>query len=131
MHEQLIANSHLRNGGRLAYGLFLKGIGVTLEDSLIFWKDIFSKGKERDTFDKQHKYTFRHLYGQEGKKCNYTPFGCTKIINSAVGVGEYHGCPYRYMDSQALKNRLNEYSLPLPRKKKRLQKAMFKRMKMK
>lgn len=33
-HEQLRSKHHLKHHGRLQYGLFLKGIGVTLEDSL-------------------------------------------------------------------------------------------------
>lgn len=33
-HETLRTKHHLKHNGRLQYGLFLKGIGVTLEDSL-------------------------------------------------------------------------------------------------
>lgn len=33
-HEHLRSKHHLKHHGRLQYGLFLKGIGVTLEDSL-------------------------------------------------------------------------------------------------
>lgn len=33
-HETLRSKHHLKHEGRLQYGLFLKGIGVTLEDSL-------------------------------------------------------------------------------------------------
>lgn len=33
-HESLRSKHHLKHQGRLQYGLFLKGIGVTLEDSL-------------------------------------------------------------------------------------------------
>lgn len=33
-HETLRSKHHLKHHGRLQYGLFLKGIGVTLEDSL-------------------------------------------------------------------------------------------------
>lgn len=35
-HEALRSKHHLKYHGRLQYGLFLKGIGVTLEDSLRF-----------------------------------------------------------------------------------------------
>lgn len=44
LHEALKANHHLRHYGRLQYLLFLKGIGLPLEESLKFWRTEFSKG---------------------------------------------------------------------------------------
>lgn len=33
----------LKHGARLQYGLFLKGIGLSLEDAMIFWRSEFTK----------------------------------------------------------------------------------------
>ena len=43
-------------------------------------------------FDKKYSYGIRYNYGKEGKKTDYTPFGCMKIImNNAPAAGDAHG----------------------------------------
>lgn len=111
LHEQLRLAHHLKHGGRLQYGLFLKGIGVTLEDSLRFWREEFTKIMDLDKFEKQYAYNVRYNYGKEGSKKNYSPFSCLKIINGTVGPGDCHGCPYRHCDVSSLKNRLQGYGI--------------------
>lgn len=111
LHEQLRLSHHLKHGGRLQYGLFLKGIGVTLDDSLRFWRDEFTKIMELDKFEKQYAYNVRYNYGKEGSKKNYSPFNCLKIINNNVGPGDCHGCPFRHCDPSNLKNRLKGYGI--------------------
>lgn len=95
----------------MQYGLFLKGIGVTLEDALRFWRDAFSKKTDGAAFDKKYAYSIRHYYGKEGRQTNYTPYGCQKIISSSVGPGEYHGCPFRHMDRDSLCQKLTSYGV--------------------
>ncbi|XP_017875247.1 DNA primase large subunit-like [Ceratina calcarata] len=112
LHEALKTNHHLKNGGRIQYGLFIKGIGVTLEDSLRFWKTEFTRKIDPEKFERNYAYTIRHTYGKAGKQTNYTPLGCPKIMNSAVGPGEYHGCPYKHMDPASLKQKLFNYGVP-------------------
>lgn len=111
LHEQLRSAHHLKHGGRLQYGLFLKGIGVTLEDSLRFWREEFTKIMELDKFEKQYAYNVRYNYGKEGSKKNYSPFSCMRIISTNVGPGDCHGCPFKHCDPSGLKNRLQGYAL--------------------
>lgn len=48
LHETLRATHHLKHGGRIQYGLFIKGIGLSLEHSLKFWRDEFTKNIDVD-----------------------------------------------------------------------------------
>nr|XP_056712660.1 DNA primase large subunit [Euleptes europaea] len=114
LHKSLRDNHHLRHGGRMQYGLFLKGIGLTLEQALQFWKSEFIKGKvDADKFDKGYAYSIRHSYGKEGKRTDYTPYSCMKIIlSNPPGQGDYHGCPFRHSDPELLKQKLQAYKIP-------------------
>ncbi|XP_058162908.1 DNA primase large subunit isoform X2 [Dasypus novemcinctus] len=111
LHKALRENHHLRHGGRMQYGLFLKGIGLTLEQALQFWKQEFIKGKMNpDKFDKGYSYNIRHSFGKEGKRTDYTPFSCLKIIlTNPPSQGDYHGCPFRHSDPELLKQKLQSY----------------------
>ncbi|OXB58286.1 hypothetical protein ASZ78_002928 [Callipepla squamata] len=114
LHKALRENHHLRHGGRMQYGLFLKGIGLTLEQALEFWKKEFIRGKvDADKFDKGYAYSIRHNYGKEGKRTDYTPYSCMKIIMSnPPSQGDYHGCPFRHSDPELLKQKLQSYKVP-------------------
>lgn len=88
----------LKHWGRLQYGLFLKGAGLDLEGAQQFWESHFSKVMNHDQFVKNYSYSFRHMYGKEGARKNYTPYSCMKIImGTPPEAGSHHGCPYRYL----------------------------------
>jgi DNA primase large subunit len=140
LQEALKANHHLRHGGRMQYGLFLKGVGLSLEDALVFWQREFTRNMTAEEFIKkvrqhalgtrtiihvavvsvcpqfalraltlapppcpiswrashplrpQYAYNIRHNYGKEGKRADYTPYSCTRIIMATPpGSGEFHG----------------------------------------
>ena len=48
LHDTLRSEHHLRHFGRLQYGLFLKSIGLSLEDALTFWRAEFTKKMDVD-----------------------------------------------------------------------------------
>lgn len=114
LHNALRSEHHLKHFGRLQYGLFLKSIGLTLEQALAFWRSEFIKKMEPDKvewqslkcglcslasllllflqFEKQYAYNVRHGYGKEGKRANYTAYSCMKIIlSNPPGHGDWHG----------------------------------------
>lgn len=113
LQKSLREHHHLRHGGRMQYGLFLKGIGLTLEQALQFWKLEFTKGKvDSEKFDKTYSYSIRHNYGKEGKRTDYTPYSCMKIIlSNPPSQGDYHGCPFRHSDPELLKQKLQSFKV--------------------
>ncbi|XP_034041058.1 DNA primase large subunit [Thalassophryne amazonica] len=113
LHQSLRENHHLRHGGRMQYGLFLKGIGLSLEQALQFWRSEFIKGKvDADKFDKAYAYSIRHMYGKEGKRADYTPYSCMKVIlSNPPSQGDHHGCPFRHSDPELLKQKLQHYKV--------------------
>ena len=73
LHDEMRQDKHTRHGGRMQYGLFLKGMGLSLEQALIFWQTAFSKFPP-EQFNKMYSYNIRHMYGMEGKRTDYTPY---------------------------------------------------------
>lgn len=96
LHHSLKTNHHLKHNGRMQYGLFLKGIGLSMEDAIRFWKTEFCKQMDGDKWDKQYLYNIRHNYGHEGKRANYTPYSCSKICSMTPGPGESNGTKLIY-----------------------------------
>lgn len=108
LYKQLSIDNHLKHSGRQQFGLFLKGIGLSLEDSMLFWKHMFSRRVASDKFERQYAYNIRHSYGKEGKRTDYSPWSCTKIINEQVGAGDHHGCPFKHFSKDNLETRLRD-----------------------
>jgi DNA primase large subunit len=46
--------------------------------------------------------------GKEGKRTDYSPWSCMKIINAQPGAGDHNGCPFKHFDEQHLRNRLRD-----------------------
>ncbi|KAL4758855.1 DNA primase subunit PRI2 [Aspergillus foveolatus] len=101
LHMSLRKNNHLKHYGRLQYTLFLKGIGLSLEECILFWRQSF-KGFTDEEFNSRYKYNVRHAYGDVGGDVNrrgrgYPPYSCQKILSDTnPGAGQTHGCPYRH-----------------------------------
>jgi DNA primase large subunit len=101
LQTTLATNHKLKHFGRLQYTLFLKGIGLSLDDAIQFWRQSFSNITD-DHFNKEYRYNVRHAYGDVGGDANrrgrgYSPFTCQKILTEHhPNAGDVHGCPYRH-----------------------------------
>jgi len=116
LHTTLRRDAHLKHFGRLQYTLFLKGIGLSVEEALLFWRTSFSKIDE-SKFNKEYRYNVRHAYGEVGGDMNrrgrgYSPYSCQKILTEhPPGPQEAHGCPYRHFSMDNLITSLQGYGV--------------------
>jgi len=103
--SHLKADGHLKHGGRMHLGLFLKGIGLSLSEAMVFWRQSFTK-VGGSAFAKQYAYNVRHNYGKEGKRIDYAPYSCSKIVACTPSGGDFHGCPFKVWDAPNLRKYL-------------------------
>lgn len=102
-HDALRKNHSLKHFGRLQFTSFLKGLGMDVKQAVrLFTLELNRTEKGRKQV-KEYTYLIEHMYGLQGKKTDYTPWSCQKIIGKAIPQGnDVYGCPYRYFSDQAL-----------------------------
>ncbi|KAF6264179.1 eukaryotic and archaeal DNA primase, large subunit-domain-containing protein [Scenedesmus sp. NREL 46B-D3] len=109
MYERLANEHHLKHWGLQQFTLFLKAIGLPLEQALLFFRQQFSPRTAGDKFNKEYAYNVRYNYGQEGKRQDWSEWSCVKVISQEVGgacsaAGECNGgCPYKTYDANQLR----------------------------
>lgn len=108
LHDRLRSTHKLLHGGRMQYGLFLKAIGLSLQDAVTFWRQEFTQVMDTDKFNKQYLYNIRHNYGQEGKRTSYTPHTCGKVITSGANDA---GCPFKHSDRDHLVKLMQKFGI--------------------
>ena len=91
--------------------MFLIGIGLSLEEAMIFWRKSFSKLSDEEYEKKGYNYNIRYNYGMEGKRTNYTPYSCSNIISTVAGSGEVCGCPFKTLPAEPLGSLLQNMKL--------------------
>lgn len=109
--EGLRETHHLRYNGRQQLGLYLKGIGLSIDEAMRFWINEFVNAPGAhmtiDKFNKEYKYNIRHNYGLEGNRVNYKPWDYKTILGKPrPAKNEYHGSPYRDFSEERLKDYL-------------------------
>lgn len=105
IQSHLRRNHHLKHGARRQYGLFLKAIGLSLDEAMAFFREEFTQKIDSDKFEKQYAYNIRHMYGKEGKRTEYSAFSCASIIlNNPPSHDDCHGCPFKHSTEDGLKS---------------------------
>jgi len=106
LYKALKKDHHLTHGGRRQLQLYLKGIGMPLDQALLLWKTEFTKNDSIsvEKFEKDYAYGIRHAYGKEGKRVNYSPHVCGQCIAAEPGVKDAHGCPFKTLTTGGSKD---------------------------
>ncbi|DBA04027.1 TPA: hypothetical protein N0F65_009374 [Lagenidium giganteum] len=107
LHHKLRSNNHLKYDGRVQYRMFLKGLGLSAQENLEFWRSAFTKIMATSKFEKEYAYNIRHSYGLEGARKDYEPLNCQQIVSGgAPRNGQYHGCPFNHWGTYFLRAQL-------------------------
>lgn len=80
-----------------------------MEESMAFWRREFcAGGMDSDRFEKQYAYSIRYNYGKEGKRADFSPYSCMKIITGSTMTSpdDSHGCPFRHAQPEELRKML-------------------------
>ena len=70
-YQHLKREHHLKHGGRTQLGLFLKGVGLSLQDALLFWKQSFARKTPSDKFDKVSSRSSADIAGCMSPNCTH------------------------------------------------------------
>ncbi len=94
---RLKTTGYLSHGERLQLGLFLKRLGMSLEEQLKFWYQsaVDNVGMSWEEFDKKAGYIIRHIYGLVGSRKDYEVPKCETIINK-------YFCPFEALSIDEL-----------------------------
>ncbi|CAH0582902.1 unnamed protein product [Chrysodeixis includens] len=105
LHQNLRRRHRLTHSQRFYYSLFLKDIGMPVEEAVDFWKAEYSlhpnghhaccHNWEKD--EKKYLYGIRHMYGLEGGRKNYSSVNCQRI--QSIDNCSEGGCPFKAFDS--------------------------------
>ncbi|XP_046386416.1 DNA primase large subunit-like [Ischnura elegans] len=110
LHQQLRATHHLHHSGRLRYILYLKGLGLSYEHAMEFFRDEFMQ-HDAKKFEKEYSYIINHSYGKVGACKQYSPYSCSKLITETLGEGS---CPFKFEASNKIKALLTSHDSHTP-----------------
>ncbi|XP_071445449.1 DNA primase large subunit-like [Hetaerina americana] len=111
LHQQLRSTHHLHHTGRLRYILYLKGLGLSYEHAMQFFREEFMQHDPKK-FEKEYSYSINHSYGKVGSCRQYSPYSCAKLIMDAAAEGS---CPFKYETTSKIKGLITSLDSHTPK----------------
>jgi len=109
IYETLEKGEKLSHNQRFNFSLFLKDIGMQIQDATSFWHKYYSRihgqtsrslsiWEERKS---KYSYSVKHLYGEAGSRRRYKTATCSSLHSQSL-------CPFSNTDIEELAARLNQ-----------------------
>lgn len=111
LHKKLRQEHHLKHGSRVQYGVFLKELGVSVEDAITFWREEFTKNMPEEQFIKKYVYYIKYIYGLTGRKQPVAAYTCEKILKASPTCSDCYGCPFKHSTTEELIQKLKKCGL--------------------
>ncbi|XP_013781854.2 DNA primase large subunit-like isoform X2 [Limulus polyphemus] len=126
LHSLLRRHHRLRHTGRIQYTLYLKEIGLPVEEAIKFWEKEYSQpptcghssslsrtgcSHEWSKDHRRYVYNVRHLYGCEGGRKDYSAHCCGALQTRLVATSDDGGCPFAGFDKSYLRSILLQRGL--------------------
>ncbi|KAL3275039.1 hypothetical protein HHI36_019811 [Cryptolaemus montrouzieri] len=116
LYDTLRKKHRLAHNDRFDLSLFLKGMGLSLNDSIKFWQGEYSKQHSScskcshswQNNEKKYIYGIRHMYGLEGSRRNYSVKSCAVLQGAGIGINCEGGCPFTHYDDDFLRSALKK-----------------------
>lgn len=110
LYDRFISTGYIAHDERVQLALFLKGIGMPLEEQLKFWyRAVDNVGVSWEDYLKKGGYYIRHIYGLEGSRKDYSPPKCETIISK-------YFCPFRRVSVSDLSSILRKLNPKITKK---------------
>ena len=113
VHQKLQSSHRLGHHARIAYTLYLKDIGLPLEESLKFWNFFYSKHANHhdkcthswQENGRKFEYSINHLYGNAGSRKVYSAHNCSSIAKRCSNINGELNCPFYDIEDLAQDHR--------------------------
>ena len=113
VHQKLQSSHRLGHHARVAYTLFLKDIGLPLEEALKFWNFHYSQDANHhdkcshswQENGKKFEYSINHLYGNAGGRKSYSAHNCQSVAKRCSSINDELNCPFYDIEDLAQDHR--------------------------
>jgi DNA primase large subunit len=92
--DELHVKKHLRHFKRYELNLFLKGIGLPLEEIFKVWRSAVFPHGAMGNYQNEHTYQLRHVFGLEGQMKEKFEHDCEKLIKTSQMEPHAAKCPF-------------------------------------